>query len=161
MSKSIKYVVAVVLKNDRNPDEFLVVKRPEDDPDLKGSWGLPAVTLKPGELPEQGALRVCREKLGCEATPDRFLGIMFQKRNSYDIFLMDIEMTLTGDKQPDVTRAKSDRTVYTEQTWTIDPAVLMPAAENGSCCASIFLTDRGLLDREQWIASLEGSDIVS
>ncbi len=52
MSKQTKYVVAVVLKNKSNPEEFLVVKRPEDDPDLGGHWGFPAATMKPGELAE-------------------------------------------------------------------------------------------------------------
>jgi hypothetical protein len=37
---------------------------------------------------------------------------------------------------------------------------LLPSAKGGSCCSSIFLTDMGLLDREEWIKSLEGSDTV-
>jgi len=160
MSKRIKYVVAIVLKSKRNSDEFLVVKRPDDDPDLGGAWGFPAATLKPGELPEDGARRICREKLNCTAEPARFLGLMFQKRNSYDIFLMDIEMELT-DGQPDVHAANTEHTAYVDQKWSADPLDLMPSARHGSCCSSIFLTDRGLLDRGDWIASLEGSDKVS
>ncbi|HEX7963364.1 MAG TPA: NUDIX hydrolase [Candidatus Saccharimonadales bacterium] len=160
MSKDVKYTVAIVLKNSTDPNQFLIVKRPDEDPDLAGSWGLPATSLRPGELPEAAALRVCREKLHCEGRPTRFLGIMFQKRNSYDIFLMDVEMELTGDAQPDVHAAKTEHTAYVEQKWTTDPLELMPAAKHGSCCASIFLTDRGLLDRGEWIASLEGSDTV-
>lgn len=97
MSKQTKYVVAAILKNKQNPDEFLVVKRPDDDPDLGGHWGFPAATMKPGELPEEAAKRICKEKLNCEAEATRFLGIMFQKRNSYDIFLMDVDMMLSGD----------------------------------------------------------------
>ena len=117
--------------------------------------------MKPGELPEQAAIRVCKEKLGCEATPERFLGLMFQKRNSYDIFLMDIEMELVGAVQPDVHNARTESTAYTDQKWSGDPMDLMSSAKNGSCCSSIFLTDRGLLDRDEWIASLEGSDLVA
>lgn len=154
MSKKIKYVVAVVLKNDKN--EFLVVKRPDDDPDLGGHWGFPAATMKEGELPEQAAVRICKEKLNCEATSERFLGLMFQKRNSYDIFLMDIEMQLASDAQPDVHAATTENTAYVDQKWSSDPLDLMASAEHGSCCSSIFLTDRGLLDPEQWINSLEG-----
>jgi ADP-ribose pyrophosphatase YjhB (NUDIX family) len=160
MSKRVDYVVAIVLKNSQNPDEFLVVKRPPEDTDLAGCWGLPAITMNPGELPEQAAARVCLEKLSCEATPTRFLGIMFQKRNNYDLFLMDIEMALTGADQPDIAKADTETTAYVEQKWTTDPMDLMPSAEEGSCCSSIFLTDRGLLDRDKWIASLEGSDRV-
>jgi 8-oxo-dGTP pyrophosphatase MutT (NUDIX family) len=161
MSKPVKYVVAAVIHNTANPEEFLVVKRPDDDPDLGGHWGFPAATMKEGELPEEAAKRICQEKLGCEAKPTRFLGIMFQKRNSYDLFLMDVDMVLVGDRQPDVQAASSQNTVYVAQKWSTDPEELRSSANEGSCCSSIFLTDRGLLDRESWIASLEGSDIVA
>ncbi len=160
MSKAIKYVVAVVLKNKQNPDEFLVVRRPDDDPDLGGHWGFPATTMKPGELPEQAARRICREKLGCDAEVTRFLGIMYQKRNSYDIFLMDIDMVLADGQQPDVGAAETENTAYVEQKWSTDPMDLMTSAKGGSCCSSIFLTDKNLLDREEWISSLEGSSSV-
>lgn len=158
MSKTVNYVVAAILKNDKN--EFLVVKRPDDDPDLGGHWGFPATTMLPGELPEQAAQRICKEKLNCEAEPTRFLGVMFQKRNSYDIFLMDVDMKLLGNKQPNVLEANTTHTAYVEQKWSSDPMDLMSSAKNGSCCSSIFLTDRNLLDREEWINSLEGSTIV-
>jgi 8-oxo-dGTP diphosphatase len=161
MAKEVKYVVAIVLKHADKPEEFLVVKRPDDDPDLRGSWGLPAATMTDGELPEQAALRVCREKLGCEGTPKRFLGLMYQKRNSYDIFLMDIEVELTGNTEADVHKANTTHTAYVEQKWTTDPMDLMESARHGSCCSSIFLNDRGLLDRDEWIASLEGSNLVA
>jgi 8-oxo-dGTP pyrophosphatase MutT (NUDIX family) len=161
MSKQIKYVVAVVLTDPKRPDQYLTVKRPDDDPDLAGSVGLPAASMQPGELPEQAAARVCREKLACEATPTRFLGVMFQKRNSYDIFLMDIEMSLSDGSEPDVLKARTEHTAYTEQNWSDDPMDMMPSARHGSCCSSIFLTDRGLLDRDEWIESLEGSELVA
>lgn len=160
MSKPTKITVAVVLKKSKDSDEFLVVRRPKEDSDLADSWGFPAVTLLPGELPEQGAARVCREKLGCNATASRYLGIMFQKRNSYDIFLMDIEMALDEGEVADVAKANTTHTAYSDQMWTTDPMVMEPSAKNGSCCASIFMTDRGLLNKNEWVKSLEGSDIV-
>lgn len=160
MSKQVKYVVAVILKNRQNPEEFLIVKRPDDDPDLGGHWGFPATTMQPGELPEQAALRVCREKLNCEAAATRFLGLMFQKRNSYDIFLMDIDMMLADGQQPDVHDATTEHTAYVDQKWSSDPLDVKASADGGSCCSSIFLTDRGLLDRQAWIVSLEGSETV-
>ncbi len=161
MSKPIKYVVAVVLTDPNRLDQYLTVKRPDNDPDLGGAIGLPAATMRAGELPEQTAARVCREKLACDATPTRFIGIMFQKRNSYDIFLMDIEMNLNEGSEPDVLKAETEHTAYTEQNWSANPLDVMPSAKHGSCCSSIFLTDKGLLDREEWISSLEGSNIVS
>lgn len=161
MSKPLKYVVAIVAKRPQSPDIFLLVRRPDDDPDLRGSWGLPALTAKTNELPEETARRVCREKLGCDGIPTRFLGAMTQKRNSYDICLMDIEVQITGDAQPDVSKATATSTCYIEQKWTTNASELMPAAKEGSCCASIYLSNVGLLDRAQWIASLEGSHIVA
>ncbi len=86
---------------------------------------------------------------------------MFQQRNSYDIFLMDVEMELVGDTIPDVHKADTEGTAYVDQKWTGDPMDFMDSARKGSCCSSIFLTDRGLLDRSEWIASLEGSDVVA
>ncbi len=160
MSKQTKYVVAVILKNGAKSEEFLVVKRPEDDADLGGHWGFPAATMQPGELPEVAAHRICREKLNCEAETVRFLGIMFQKRNSYDIFLMDIEMVIADGQQPDVHAANTEHTAYVEQKWSTDPEDLRTSANGGSCCSSIFLTDRNVLDKDEWIASLEGSDTV-
>jgi len=160
MTKPIKYTVAVILKDDQKPNRFLVVKRPDDDPDLQGHWGLPAVTLLPGELPEEAAQRVCREKLGCRAAPVRFLGAMFQQRNSYDIVLFDIEMVLAKGQRPDNRKADTQNTAYVAQKWTTNPLDLMTSAQNGSCCSSIFLTDQGLLDRGQWVASLQGSSTV-
>lgn len=160
MSKQTKCVVAVILKNKNNPDQFLVVKRPDDDPDLGGHWGFPAATMEPGELPEQAAKRICKEKLQCDAEPTRFVGIMFQKRNSYDIFLMDIDTVLQDGHEPDVHAATTEHTAYVDQKWSTDPDDLRASANGGSCCSSIFLTDRGLLDKDDWIASLEGSDTV-
>lgn len=160
MSKQIKYVVAIALKKEEGSREFLVVKRPDDDPDLGGHWGLPAASMKEGELPEQAAQRVCKEKLDCEATPVRFMGLMYQKRNSYDIFLMDIEMILNERQTADVHKARTENTAYIDQKWASDPMDLMASAKGGSCCSSIFLTDKGLLDRDEWVNSLEGSDTV-
>lgn len=160
MSKQVKYVVAVVLKNRQNPEEFLVVKRPDDDPDLGGHWGFPAATMQPGELPEQAAKRICKEKLNCDGDVTRFLGIMFQKRNSYDIFLMDVDMVLADGQHPNVHNATTEHTAYVDQKWSTNPMDLMSSAKGGSCCSSVFLADRELLDRDEWIASLEGSDTV-
>lgn len=160
MSKQVKYVVAVVLKKQKDGDEFLVVKRPDDDPDLGGHWGFPAATMKPGELPEQAAKRICKEKLNCDGEVTRFLGIMFQKRNNYDIFLMDVDMVVAEGQEPDVLTATTENTAYVDQKWSTDPEDLRSSANGGSCCSSIFLTDRGLLDKDEWISSLEGSDTV-
>jgi hypothetical protein len=72
---------------------------------------------------------------------------------------MDVEVEL-AEGEPDVHKASAEGTLYVEQKWSSNPTDLMPSAKNGLCCSSIFLTDRGMLDRNEWIDSLEGSDIV-
>ena len=160
MSKPSRNGIAVILRNKHNPSQFLAVKRPEEGGDLEGFWGLPATRMRPDELPEDAARRVCREKLGCEAVPLRLVGTMFQKRNAYDMFFMDIEMQITGNAQPDVTKANTDSTKYVDQQWTEDASILIPAAKSGSCCSTLFLTDQGQLNRDEWVLSLEGSGAV-
>ena len=73
---------------------------------------------------------------------------------------MDIDMLLADGQQPDVHAAVTENTKYVDQKWSTDPLDVMKSANGGSCCSSIFLTDRGLLDRDEWIASLEGSSTV-
>jgi ADP-ribose pyrophosphatase YjhB (NUDIX family) len=160
IEKPIKYSVAIILHDTKRQGKFLVVKRPNDDVDLGGEFGFPATTLQTGELIEDAAKRICREKLDCEGIPTRFLGAMYQERNGYDIFLMDLDVTLVGSKEPDVRTADTEHTAYVDQYWSDNPLDLMPSAKSGSCCSSIFLTDRGLLDRNKWVESLKGSGIV-
>lgn len=160
MSKPARNAIAVILRNRTHPAQFLAVKRPSDTGDLDGFWGLPAVSMRPGELPEDAARRVCREKLHCEAVPIRLIGTMFQKRTAYDIFFMDLEMLATESSVPNVRKALTKDTKYVDQKWTEDPTILMPAAQSGSCCSSIFLTDAGKLDRDDWLLSLENSPVV-
>ncbi|MBI5357276.1 NUDIX hydrolase [Candidatus Saccharibacteria bacterium] len=137
-------------------DKFLIVKRPQNDSEFPGSWGLPAVSTKPGELPEQAALRVCQEKLSCSAIPIRFIGAMFQKRANYDIVMMDIEMILDQKTKPDVKKAKTENTTYIEQRWSDKPSDLLESAKKGSCCSSIFLFDKGLLEKDDLLTEING-----
>ena len=69
-------------------------------------------------------------------------------------------MMIAEGQQPDVHAATTENTAYVDQKWSTDPMDLMASAKGGSCCSSIFLTDKNLLDKEEWIASLEGSDTV-
>lgn len=131
-----------------------MVQRPAVDPHLAGVWGLPAVMLKSGELPEQAAKRVCKEKLNCDAEAVRFVGAMHQTREEFDLCLIDIEMELTGRNEPNVTRAQTNGTKYQAQKWTANSSDLLPAAQHGSCCSMLYLTDRGLLGRDEWVLAL-------
>lgn len=163
-TKPMRNAIAVVLRHPDKPGAFLVVKRPNETSEggaLSGVWGLPATRMREGELPEDAARRVCREKLGCDAVPLHLVGTMFQQRDRYEMFFMDVEMLLVGDSPPDVAAARTDSTVYVAQRWVTDGSVLLPAAKNGSCCSTIFLTSQGLLDKSEWVTTMGRSKAVA
>jgi hypothetical protein len=159
--KTTEYATAIILRDASRPGYFLAVKRPLDNKDLGGEWGLPAAQGLAGELPGATAERICSEKLVCHGTATQLIGTMFQKRNSYDILLSDIEVLLLPGQAPDVTKSIAKGTTYIEQKWTDDPQLLMPAARKGSCCTSIFLTYCGTFGREDWTDDLTGSLYVA
>lgn len=137
MKKPIRCSVAAVI---RQPGgiPFLAVRRPPDDDKLPGMWGLPAVTLRPGELPEDGLRRIGHEKLGIRLDPIRFVGIQAADRGAYELILMDIEATI-ADGDPDVYAATTTATRYVDQRWATDVGILREAAAMGSLCCTILL----------------------
>lgn len=134
----VRYAVAAVLRHPRDPRRFLAVRRPADDDRLPDVWGLPAVSLAPGELPEAAVRRIGREKLATEIEPTRFVGARAGDRGDHQLILMDIEAALAGP-EPDVTRAPTQRTRYVEQRWTSDLELLVDAARKGSLCSQALL----------------------
>jgi hypothetical protein len=125
-----KRSVSVVIDG---PGGVLLVRRPDQDRDLPGVWGLPAVTLGPGETAEDGVRRAGREKLGVELSPVRPLGE---------------DGSMTGWEARVVAGAPSvpqpcANTQYSELRWG-DLAELAPAARQGSLCSRVLLRARGL-----------------
>ena len=138
----VRCAVAAVVRRGEGSAEFLAVRRPPDDDRLPDVWGLPAVSLGPGELPEEALRRLGREKLAAELEPVRFVGIRAADRGDYLLILMDIEARLI-DGEPDVRRANTRRTAYVEQRWTDDLPLLADAARRGSVCSRILLEASG------------------
>lgn len=141
--KPVRCSVAAVVRRPDDVQSFLAVQRPPDDDRLPSVWGLPAVTLRPGELPEAAVRRVGREKLGAEIEPLRFVGIRSMDRGEYELILMDIEATL-GAGEPDVRSARTDATAYVDQRWTRDLTLLADAARRGSLCSRLLLEAHGV-----------------
>ena len=56
------------------PEGLLLVRRPDDDENLPGVWGLPAVSLAAGESEEDAVRRAGRDKLGVELRARRARG---------------------------------------------------------------------------------------
>jgi ADP-ribose pyrophosphatase YjhB (NUDIX family) len=127
--------VAAVIR--RGADVF-AVRRPLDDDDLPGIWGLPAITLSTGELPEDGVRRLGREKLGVSLVPVRMLGIDAQERPRYRLILMDVEARVE-EGSPDPARAATDATRYIDGRWTSDLGLFQEGADRGSLCCQILL----------------------
>ena len=141
--KPVRCAVAAVLRNPENEREFLAVRRPPDDDRLPDVWGLPAVSLRPGELPEAALRRIGREKLAAEIEPIRFVGIKSMDRGDYELILMDIEAGLVSGV-PSVRRSESAATRYVDQLWTSDLLLLREAARRGSLCSQLLLEESGV-----------------
>lgn len=141
--KPTKFSIAVVLLNPENSSEFLAVKRPSDDDNLPNAWGLPAFTVKNGELPEEAVRRLGIEKLATNIEAVSFIGIDSVEKDEYNLILMDILAKLKGE-QPSVNRAVTSGTKYIDQQWTSNYDILKEAASKGSLCSKIFLKSKGL-----------------
>src|SRR5438067_13222420 len=77
-------------------DKVLSVRRPDDDNELPGIWGLPAGTLRPSETVEDLITRIGRDKLGVKLTAVRKVTSGRQMRSLY---LLEMDMwyaSMTG-----------------------------------------------------------------
>ena len=115
------------------PRGLLLVRRPDDDKDLPGAWGLPAVSLAAGESEEQAVLRAGRDKLGVEVEPVERVG---SERT-----MSDWEARIVAG-EPAVPQP-GPHTQYAELRFG-EPADLVPAARRGSLCCRVLLRARGL-----------------
>jgi 8-oxo-dGTP diphosphatase len=128
--KSSKRSVSLVIEG---PEGLLLVRRPYDDEDLPGLWGLPAVSRAEGESEEDAVRRAGRDKLGVEVRPLARVGV---ERTMTD---WEAEV-LSGE--PSVPQPGA-HTQYTELRFG-QPADLVPAARRGSLCCRVLLRARGL-----------------
>ena len=116
-----------------SPQGLLLVRRPDDDEDLPSVWGLPAVTLAPGESEEEAVRRAGRDKLGVEVEPVERVG--------RELTMTDWEARIVSGR-PAVPQP-SAHTQYTELRFG-EPSELLPAAREGSLCCRVLLRARGL-----------------
>src|SRR5262245_8763642 len=89
----VKHSIAVVI---RRGDELLCIRRPEDDDELPGVWGLPAGTIRGGETVKDVIQRIGREKLGVELIPLRKLSFGAQDRARYRLEMELWEVSVSG-----------------------------------------------------------------
>ena len=136
--KPLKRSVSLVIEG---PQGLLLVRRPDDDESLPGAWGLPAATLRPGEVEEDAVRRAGRDKLGVEVRPLRPIGEERDDRPGYRIAMRDWTVEI-GSGEPAVPQ-RGGGTQYDALRWG-EPAELVPAARRGSLCARVLLRERGI-----------------
>jgi A/G-specific adenine glycosylase len=83
-SPSYEVAVAVILRGKR----FYIQKRP-DAGHLGGLWEFPGGKLLPGETPERGVVRECREEIGADL---EILGRLARVRHAYTHFRIDLHV---------------------------------------------------------------------
>ncbi|HLM09895.1 MAG TPA: NUDIX domain-containing protein [Thermoleophilaceae bacterium] len=136
--KPQKQSVSVVVEEPRG---LLLVRRPDDDESLPGLWGLPAVTLEPGEAEADAVRRAGRSKLGVELRPSAPVGEENAERPDYSLSMRDWAADIVSG-EPRVPQPAGG-TQYTQLRWG-EPADLVPAARAGSACCRVLLRARDL-----------------
>ncbi|MBI4338189.1 MAG: NUDIX hydrolase [Chloroflexi bacterium] len=136
----VRSAVALVVRQPGRAEKLLVVKRPADDPELPGLWGLPAASAQRGETPEQTAQRLARDKLGASL---RLVGMMAEGSQQRNGYLLKMALYLADLERREVRLAprggRGDSvTYYTAWRWAM-PAALKKGAQRGSLCCRLLL----------------------
>lgn len=126
MSKPVKHSVAVLISNG---DKFLAIRRPDDDDELPGIWGLPAGTCRNQETVHDVIARIGREKLGVTLVPLRLLASGTQDRPRYRLEMELWEASMVGTPS------------YPEWRWALAD-LLEPGAKAGSLCCELAINFR-------------------
>jgi 8-oxo-dGTP pyrophosphatase MutT (NUDIX family) len=137
--KPLKQSISLVIEGPRG---LLLVRRPDDDEELPGLWGLPAASLEEGETEEAAVRRAGRAKLGVEVRELRPVGEATGERLAYRIRMRDWEAEIVSGN-PAVPQP-GPGTQYDELRWG-DATELAPAARAGSLCCRILLDSRHLV----------------
>ena len=88
--------IAVVIPNPRDHSLLLAVRRPDDDEDLPGVWGLPATTVRPHESDADAATRLGETKLGTSLTLQHLLADGTRTRTDYKLYMRLCSATMTN-----------------------------------------------------------------
>ncbi len=121
-----KHSIAVVISRG---DAILAIRRPDDDDELPGIWGLPAGTARDQETTQEVITRIGRDKLGVTLTPIRCLASGTQNRATYRLEMELWEVSMDG--QP------------THPSWrwaSLD--LLHPGMAAGSLCCELALQSK-------------------
>ena len=119
----VKHSVAVMIFNG---DKVLSVRRPDDDDELPGVWGLPAGTLRPSETINDLIGRIGRDKLGVDLTLVCKVASGRQMRRLYLLQMELWEAFMAGSPS------------HPNWRWAAIDS-LRPGAEAGSLCCTLAI----------------------
>lgn len=139
--RATKRSIALVIRHDRRPSMWLLVRRPPDDEDLPGVWGLPAGSHAIGEDDEALVERIGRDKLGVELVPVGEVGAGLAPRPAYDLAMTLFEARIAKGN-PSVPQPVPGVTQYDALDWR-EPEALEPGARAGSLCCRLGLEAAG------------------
>ncbi|MEE2656854.1 MAG: NUDIX hydrolase [Chloroflexota bacterium] len=134
------HAIAVVIANPLDDSLFLTVRRPYDDVDLPGIWGLPATVIKHGESPHTAAQRIATLKLGGKMTLGVMLAEGTQERATQHLVMSLYAATLGSSllKFPNPTTNVDGVTYYIGWKWA-SIKTLTAGAQMGSLCCQLAL----------------------
>jgi methylated-DNA-protein-cysteine methyltransferase-like protein len=146
-SGRIKRSVSIAIREPGRTGRILLVRRPANDPELPGAWGLPAASLRPGESWEDAARRATRDKLGVHVRLQGELrrGSIARAHARLRMRLYDASLARGA---PIVPQNVADVTQYTDWHWG-EASELRPAAARGSLCCRLALAAFAARSRTQ------------
>ena len=139
----VQRAVALVVHCPDDAALLLAVRRPEDDAELPGLWGLPAATLRDDETVDDAARRIGQTKLGVDVEPGEVAARGTQQRPDYLLDMALLTATLRdSDTHPRLQAPSGLSTAYVDWRWA-HPNILVEAAERGSLCCRLLLSRHG------------------
>ena len=140
-----KRSVALAVHPQDDGSRVLLVRRPDDDDDFPGAWGLPAATCIAPETLEDAARRIGQFKLGVDVQLGRVIGSGVQERDDYVIEMHLFEAWLDGmDPKLAVDSEDSGLTYYASWRWG-KSSDLVESACMGSLCSRVLLDAIGII----------------
>ncbi len=122
----------------------LLVKRPLEDAELPGVWGLPACSLEAEERWRQAARRCARVKLGVRLKAVEPAGEGRQERSDYALHMRLFSAALAPGETPKVPQPGAGMTQYSAWRWASKAeaaGVFKKGAGQGSLCCALAASD--------------------
>ena len=135
--------IAVVISAPYDVNLVLTVRRPDDDDDLPGVWGLPATTVRKGEADSDATLRLGETKLGSAVTLRNLLSDGTQNRPDNKLY-MRLYSAVMDTPEPSLPSSAGEdgATYYADWRWA-PMSSLVEGAERGSLCCALALRSHG------------------